>query len=383
MQGRHFVLLPWLLLALTDFRCYAAPSKSHRKFDQVNHARPNDGTTQPQNIRVHNVTVNCGDWVWLRYTVLACKRDLGLMGSQGFPWAVSDRLHSVTRGDSSLEDPLDSLDSLCETLDKSRRCLEENGISEYCCQTVAGAPANMEFEFICHRRQRDENLVRSLRCLHESRLLVMLYFHIANRCGGVEILDSVITRRKNTYFYSTDVNPVFYQTSAPLMYCLPRQITATCVTQLVDDRCGAMSADLVQSYLFYIQDRYSETLQAAGLSAKTCDPDIGPSSNVENKTRTDSDIGKTKFSKLPRALRGPGTAMDSVYGNYLSASLISKSGEDICQVPNSYLKIEECVMYSDDVYNKRRFNILQFAHLMLPLAYHGAKCDRMEEFTAC
>ena len=35
------------------------------------------------------------------------------------------------------------------------------------------------------------------------------------------------------------------------------------------------------------------------------------------------------------------------------------------------------------MFNRSRFNILQFAHLLWPLLYHGTHCHRLEEFTTC
>ncbi len=85
----------------------------------------------------------------------------------------------------------------------------------------------VDFQFICHR-QRDENLVRSLQCLEDSGLMVMLNFHIVSRCRGFVILDDVVRRIKSAYLYILNVNPLFdpFFYSLPL-YCLPKYVITT------------------------------------------------------------------------------------------------------------------------------------------------------------
>ncbi len=120
---------------------------------------------------------------------------------------------NVTHRTNILRDALGSLNHLCRVQDKSRVCLEESAISEHYTDTLAAGGAGrflqLNFQFICHQQRRDENLVRSLQCLYDTRVLAMLFFHIANRCHGTAILDDVMTRYKNAYFYTLDVKPVW------------------------------------------------------------------------------------------------------------------------------------------------------------------------------
>ncbi len=98
----------------------------------------------------------------------------------------------------NLNDALDSLNDVCYVKDWSRTCLEESVIYDCCLITGVASGLRLDlqinFQFICHHQRRDENLVRSIQCLHAKRLMVMLFFHIAERCRGVGTLDDMMTQ---------------------------------------------------------------------------------------------------------------------------------------------------------------------------------------------
>ncbi len=80
---------------------------------------------------------------------------------------------------------------------------EDNGVPDYCRDTIAGENIETDFQFICQHQERVENLIRSLQCLRDKRALVMLLFHIGNHCfRGMDILDDLMTRMKMHYFMS-------------------------------------------------------------------------------------------------------------------------------------------------------------------------------------
>ncbi len=164
--------------------------------------------------------------------------------------------------------------------DRSQACLEESRIPDYCLLTVTapatGVSINIDFRFICRHQRRDENLVRSLQCLHDKRLPTMLLFHIADRCRGMCILDDIMTRYQFVHFNRLDIKPVGETTHISRLYCLPKSVISTCIKDIVEGYCGNMTADLVQKYLFYSQSRVANSLQSAGLSSTICDPDIFP-----------------------------------------------------------------------------------------------------------
>ena len=76
-----------------------------------------------------------------------------------------------------------------DIIDISQTCLTESRVQDYCLATTAYSHISMGFKFICLHKRRDENLVHSLQCLHETRLMAMLYFHIADRCQCLDILE--------------------------------------------------------------------------------------------------------------------------------------------------------------------------------------------------
>ncbi len=79
--------------------------------------------------------------------------------------------------------------------------MQEYGVRDFCHNMAHKIHGNINFQFIYQHQKQDENLVRSLWCLCEKRLLVMLYFHIENHCfRGMDILDD--TKEKSVFLYA-------------------------------------------------------------------------------------------------------------------------------------------------------------------------------------
>ncbi len=108
---------------------------------------------------------------------------------------------NITDRNTTLGDALDSINHVCHIHDRSRTCLEKSDIPDFCLASATCLNLQADFQFICHHQQRSKNLAHSLECLHDTRLLVMLYFHIADRCRGFGILDDVMRRYENAYFF--------------------------------------------------------------------------------------------------------------------------------------------------------------------------------------
>ncbi len=365
-----------LLILLFLIRLSTTSDTRNRPYSKV--TKTITGTSQRSN-RVHNITLDCGDPYVVRNFVQQCQRDLLQYQVIGYPWSSRDS--QDTNRNKTLRDALDSLNHVCHVQDRSQACLEESGILDYCLAAINFSPSvQRNFKFICHHRQRDVNLVHSLQCLHDTRVMAMLYFHIANRCSGMSILDDNMRRYKNAYFYRLDINSVL-QASIPLLYCLPKSVISTCIRDIVEDHCGVMTADLVQNYLFYLQDVFDQELQSAGLNSNICDEDSS-SDMFHSSPPISSDHHTLGISRL-LGMTAPGTALDTVNGKSLLAYLHDLSGEEFCTTANALDTYQACVMSSDDKSEKGKFNILQFAHQQLPLIYHGTRCSRMEQFTAC
>ena len=339
---------------------------------------------------VHDVTIDCGDVVVLNKTASECQRDLLQHARYGYPWSPNgsqrNSRHNANATDESdaMKDVLYSLNEVCHAYDRSQTCLEENDIPDYCLATTnQDVSMHIDFQFICHQQERNENLVHSLQCLYDKRLLAMLYFHIADRCSGsMVILDDIMRRYKNALFYTYNIKPL----SEPVMHllslvCMPREVISTCVRGIAQDHCGTMTAELLQKYLAHYQDWLGQTLKSAGLNSNICDSDI-TSHMVHRRLPTESHHTKLGISRLLE-ITAPGTALDTVYGKHALSYVQRLSGKDLCSTNNAYLAYATCVMSADGKSEKSKFNILQFAHQMLPLIDHGTQCSRLEEFTAC
>ncbi len=359
-------------------------SRPNRRLDNTSVMAGQNSST------VHNATMDCADWFVLNKNAWQCLWDLEQLAWNGYPWSHrgkkrNSRHHAnATDRNNTLRDALDSLNHVCHTYDRSQTCLEESGIRDYCLGTTNQASVGMyiDSQFICHHQQRDENLVRSMQCLYDSRLLAMLYFHIADRCRGMGILDDIMRRNKNALFYIMDIKPIAEQLRQQLLYlCIPRSVISTCIIGIIEDHCGTMTADLVQNYLLYYQDWYGKALQSAGLNSDICDSDIS-SGIVPSWLPILSGHAKLSFSRLLE-ITAPGTALDTVNGKGLLAYVQSLSGKDLCTTPNADSAYTTCMLSADNRYEKSKFNILQFAHLQMAPYYHGTQCSRLEEFTAC
>ena len=374
-----------LLLLLLAAARYVTPRRTHYMLDNTD-----IGDSQRFNT-VHNVTIDCGDPTAPQKPVERCLHDLVLVASYGYPWSPygshrnARNYGHVTGRSTSLRDALDSLNRVCYVQDRCQTCLEESGISEYCSNIIAASTARrflqLTFQFICHNQRRDENLVRSLQCLHDTLVLAMLYFHIADRCGGMAILDDVMSRIKNSYFYELELSVSWESTNSPFLYCMPKSVISTCIRGIIEDYCGSMTADLVLNLISYQHDWYSKTMKSAGLISNTCDERV-TSDTMYSMPPIPAGLTKLGISGLLE-ITAPGTALDTIYGKGVLVYLHNLSEEELCTTRNAVVAYQACWMSSDDKSEKSKFNILQFAHQISEFAYHGSQCGRLEQFTAC
>ena len=298
--------------------------------------------------------------------------------------AVPEIIHvTLANRNTSLRHALDSLNHVCYVQDRSETCLDESGIPSYCLNTIkaGGVRILRTLQFICHHQPRDENLVRSLQCLHDTRVLAMLYFHIADRCHGMALLDDMMSRDKNAYFYNLEVTAFWESTQPPELYCLPKSVISTCVGGIIEDHCGSVAADLVQNFILFNKDWYSKDMYSAGLESNICDQGIG-SNMISSSPLLPSGKAKLGISEL-LDITAPGTALDTLYGKWLLSYLHNLPEEELCTIENAAYFYEACFLSSDDKSEKGKFNILQFANGLTEFIYHGTQCDRLKQFTAC
>ncbi len=371
-----------LLFVLTVGRCSVIRRRRDGRLGTVN-----AGSSSKSN-DVHNVTVDCGDPWALRRTGWQCQRDIVILSEYGFPWSPQGS-HRKSRYNPNvadrnyiLRDALDSLNDVCHINDRSMRCLEENGIRGYCLRLTGHFYVQLDFHFICHHQTRDENLIHALQCLHDTRVFVMLYFHIADRCRGFGILDDTMRRYKKAYHYSL-YTPPEYELYIPQLYCLSKSVISTCIRGIIEDHCGIMAADLIEGYILHLQDCYDQSLESGGLDSNICDRDIRSDMRLSRPT-VPSGYSRLGFSRLLE-MTAPGTALDTAIGKALVAAVKNYSGIELCTAGNAFLAYQVCVMSSDNMSEKNnKFNILQFAHQLFPQSdFHGTQCSRLEEFAAC
>ncbi len=385
MKGSGMIVLLVSVLVLTVCGSSAIHSRPYSRFVKRD-------VNSSQTLTWHNATLDCGDLGVLMNTTLHCVRDLTQLAQQGYPWSprgrqkIAKNVWNITDNKGDALD-LDSLNHVCHIQDRNQMCLREHDIQDFCLSTVAtGYIVQVDFQFICHHRQRDENLVRSLRCLQEKRLLVMLNFHIARRCRGFGILDDIMRQKKNAYVYLLNIYPISYLAEIPLsalLYCIPKHVITTCIGPFIDDYCGAMTADLVQHYILYSQGWLAQAFRSAGLSSDICENDIIGSNYTPDVPRIPPLHGKLGFLRLLE-MSAPGTALDTVFGQlYLVPYLQSLSGEELCTTEPAFYAYTACVMSSYSKAEMTKFNILQFAQRIIPVPYHGSHCNRLELFTAC
>ncbi len=379
-----------LFLLMIGTQIYASKNRYFHKQDNAN-AEPNH---YPQST-THNVTTDCGDRSNVIAAVIICQRPVIHLTTKGNIWLNSDihmgvgNIHNKARnGSGNLGDSLDSLQHACSIHQRSQQCLYEHGIRDYCLSYVSSLNIQTVFQFICQNQTHDRNLIRSLQCLRDKQLLVMLYFHILDHCfQGMDILDDLVNRVKNAYLYMLDVNgPSDMPKINTLLYCIPRHVISTCVAEIVDYLCGKQSSELVQNYLLYNQDRYEQLMKSFGISTKICEYSTHSHTSaiklppMEISARRDKPlIFVRKFE-----ITAPGTALDTVGGREMVAELQTRTWQEICSdLFTLHGAYQVCLMSSSDKQERTKFNILQFAQTLMPYIYYGTRCLRLNQFTAC
>ncbi len=117
-----------------------------------------------------------------------CLRDLTPLAMNGFPWALADMTDQARNQQNqsrNLGDPLDPINLVCNVFGDFLKCLHQYAIPSEC--MVAGDASafitHTVFQFICHVQPRNTDLLHSLQCLKESRVVDLLVFYLADRTG--------------------------------------------------------------------------------------------------------------------------------------------------------------------------------------------------------
>ncbi len=387
-------LAGWLVVELTGSTCHALPMSP---LDDSRRVQGGVQTPPP----VHNVTVNCPpDAARL---ASHCLTDLERLSHMGYPWHPYDikrneqKYARMSRGN-DIVDPLDALGNLCHVLRRSDKCLQENAIPDACLILLPDYTfyKQINFRFLCGRR--DTSLIRSLTCLHEHRLLTTLYYRMGQRySSGMDILDQLMAAKKNVIFYTLNVEPLFAIINVPLLYCLPEAAVSEYVWPIIEDQCGNETATLVSDFIRHIQTVQAGVLLDAGLNPDLCHYQVPVSSDGHVRVSGSGKYVLSDFSRMPNSTQEsrkealkkfvtssfPGTAADTVKGRGLADELQTIETEDICHQRNVYITYAVCLLASDEIQDRGKFNLLQFAHQQLGFYYHGSHCGSLDQFKAC
>ena len=338
--------------------------------------------------------------------------------SIGFPWSptalnrhsgypgsvhhLEEKIHlGRDGGNGSVLDPMDNLDGICKNFDKASNCLGEYQTQEFCLwldSTVFPSFTTVKtFKFICHNQTRDDNLLRSLRCLHDTRLPSMLYYHIATQCRqGMDILDQQMIARKKCELYTLNMR-IKIGGGVEKLYCLPERVLSKCVHKFAEEHCGRMAANLLVSYVNYIQEEQNRALKSLGQATDLCNR------NLSQERHSESHLAKMSNAKvLQYRLQTMGrgsrlsaffvtltsnysdTELDTVTGRHGISVLMERSGSEICNNINCItVAYYLCVLQARDTREIPKFNILQYSHLLQRFYYHGSHCWRIGQFTQC
>ncbi len=159
-----------------------------------------------------------------------------------------------------------------------------------------------------------------------------------------------------------DINPATDTTQVPhALYCLSRHFISTCVAEIVEDHCGKRSSRLLQDYLLYLKDCFTQSLKSAGLSSNICEYKMSSNSTLTMPPTVSSERHKKVGFVRGLEMAAAGTALDTVFGRWFLALLQSTSGQKICSdVTLAHGTYTACLMSSDAKYERSKFNILQY-----------------------
>ncbi len=101
-----------------------------------------------------------------------------------------------------------------------------------------------------------------------------------------------------------------------------------------------MTADLVQNYLVYYQDRFDKALESVGLDSKICDYDIS-TEIVTCMPPLPSGHTNLSISRLLE-ITAPGTALDTVLSKRVVGFLRGTSCEELCTINYAYILPTVC-----------------------------------------
>ncbi len=323
------------------------------------------------------------------WDIQTCARDLIPLTRNGLPWGIADVKATQNHNQNSrqqkitVNDPLDPINHVCEVFKNFVKCVDQHGIANECLLSGDGVlfRAHTVFTFICPKKSTD--LLHDLRCLTESRVVDLLVFHLANEAGSH--IDKMAQGIVNALFSFLDGGMLMasYYMSPPALdmivscgfICLPESVLSKDVPIIISRRCGSRAADVVRDFYFYYCTRFNTFLGKTGFSINICDKKTkGSLINNQRHSSAPPDSGGPAISSRSFDTfledNSPGTAMDTIFGQLLKASIKNIPEKEFCYALSAFsATFEACLFLSYDKSGKGLFNVLQFAHsMMLPVA---------------
>ena len=309
---------------------------------------------------------------------IQCMKDLTPLVDNGFPWGLDDmgeiqsQVQNHREQYDNYRNPLDPIDHVCEVFGDFLGCLDHYAIPSECLLSVTGGfRVTTLFTFICKLQPRSTELLHSLQCLKESRVLDLLVFYLADRTGTrhtddmaqgtVNALFKFLNSTELLYKYQSNALSLDLVVSQGLI-CLPESVISQDVSFIIDRKCGSHAAELVRDFYLYFRWRFNSVLSKIGFPTNICDKETrrNPTSNG-----MDAALGDTEYGIFQQFLQenSPGTALDTVYGRNLRIVIKSIPSREFCNpLVGLVLSFQSCVLLSYNPSGKARFNVLQYAH---------------------
>ncbi len=338
-----------------------------------------------------------------------CAKDLSSLAIYGFPWVVANvqETHNQNvnrhRSRNNIQDPLDPIKQVCGSFQEFLKCLDQHAIPEVCLVGGDGALFRLHtiFKFICYVQPMDIDLLHSLRCLQETRVLDLMVFHLANKPGTR--IDDMAQGTVNALFkfLNSDVLTVNYfinavsatnRVIADGLVCLPESVLSQDFSFIIDSMCGTHAAGLARDFYLYFRRRYQYLLAKTGFPTNICDKETKGSAYPIPRRNEEAGAapGDAKRDGASSRLfnrfledNSPGTAMDTVYGRVIRNIIGWMTRKEFCIPTQLDTSLDVCILLSYDPSGKGTFNVLQFAHSTGDLFTPFTDSSRMEIFRTC
>ena len=339
----------------------------------LSHGRTQDAMCTPETVRV----------------VIQCAKDLLPLDRNGFPWGpvvmtdheLQNEIRNRQKQNGDLRDPLDRINYVCDVFGDFIRCLDQHAIKRECLLTGSYETFRVHtvFQFICNVQPRSSNLLHSLQCLKESRVLDLLVFYLADRPGTHT--EDMAQGTVNAFFrFLNSAGLVFNYGIHPLLMggvvsygliCLPESVISQDISFIVDRKCGSYTADLVRDFYLYFRTRFNHLLNKIGFPTNICDKDPRITDRLY-AAADNKESGGTLSRLFDQFLEenSPGTAMDTVYGHFLRSVIKTIPDREFCDPFGALIpSFRACFLLSYDPSGKARFNVMLYAHAVSPVPY--------------